>query len=454
MTAAANHNGTLNVLMVNASQTSGGAGRVGGTLAAGLRRTGHAVQAFVASNGTGDPSCHVVRHWRLATATRWLRAHGLPELGEVGSLLWSCHSAFATSDVLHLHNLHGDYLSLMSLPLWGRSKPIVWTLHDFWPLTGNCAAPRTCTRWRASCGRCPATGVYPMASTDRSRFFRRLKPWLISQARPQLIAPSRWLAEQVRAVPALGRLSIRVIPNPIDTELFVPATDRAALRAQLGLATDAPLVVMAGMNWSDPAKGGADAVTALRAAARRIPRLQLLVIGTESDELLARSGLSGRALPAQCEQHALAVAYACADVCLFPSRAENYPLTPLEAMACGTPVVAYAVGGLPEQIGTGQTGFLAQAGQPLELTRGLLSCAQDAAHARALGAAGRSFVQRTCSLTAVTTQYVDEYARAIRSWSGRRDARPRRSRGIFAIRVSRALGWEPGTPAALRRELP
>jgi len=96
-----------------------------------------------------------VRHWRLSFLQQWLSRAGLPDLGHIASFLWRCRAEYAAADVVHLHNLHGDYLSLLALPLWGRDKPLVWTLHDAWPLTGNCAYPRDCPRWRAGCGRCP-----------------------------------------------------------------------------------------------------------------------------------------------------------------------------------------------------------------------------------------------------------------------------------------------------------
>lgn len=434
----------LNVLMIAAQQTGGGAGRAGERLGQALREHGHSAVSFVRDNLAADPHCRQPAFWRTRPLAKWLAQRGFPELGHVESLLWPCHADFAAADVLHLNNIHGEFLSLSALPLWGWAKPIVWTLHDFWALTGNCATPRGCTRWRNACGSCPLTGVYPMAERDRSSIYRRLKPHLIRAARPRLVTPSRWLSDRVREVAALRHLPVRVIRYAIDTDAFAPAALREPLRRRFGLASDRPTIVMSGNSWLDPFKGPADAVRALRRVHESTRTAQLLIIGTGSERLLAATGLPGVALPFLRERAALAEAYAAADVCLFPSRAENYPLTVLESLASGTPVVAYAVGGIPEQIEPDRTGFLARDGDADGLADGLRCALGSEAWRRAAAAAGRAFVERTSGVDVVRGQYEDEYRRAIAAWRRRRGRiTPRSEPGRWSKRIARALGWEP-----------
>ncbi len=445
----------LNVLMIAAQQTGGGAGRAGERLAQALREQGHSAISFVRDNLTADPHCRQPSFWRTRPLANWLAQRGFPDVGHVESLLWPCHADFAAADVLHLNNIHGEFLSLPGLPLWGWAKPIVWTLHDFWALTGNCATPRGCTRWRQACGSCPLTGVYPMAERDRSSIYRRLKPHLIRAARPRLVTPSRWLAERVREVTALRHVPVRVIRYPIDTDAFTPAALREPLRRRFGLAPDRPTIVMSGNSWLDPFKGPADAVRALRRLRESTETAQLLVIGTGSERLLAATGLSGIALPFLRERSALAEAYAAADVCLFPSRAENYPLTVLESLASGTPVVAYDVGGIPEQIESGVTGFIASDGDVDALAAGLRRALGSEPWRRAAAAAGRAFVVRTSAVDVVRTQYTDEYRRAIAAWLRRRGrTTPRSEPGHWSKRIARALGWEPAHRLRPAREQP
>ncbi len=432
----------LRVLMVNAYHTGGGAGRVSEQLGAWLRAEGCDVRAYVRANPAGDPSCHRGGHWRLDGLAARLAAAGLPELGQLASLLWRFRPEFADADVLHWHNLHGEYLSLLALPLWGCEKPIVWTLHDMWPLTGNCATPMGCQRWRRGCGHCPLTGVYPMSPVDRSRLYRWLKPRLIAAARPRLVTPSRWLAERVAAVPQLARLPVRVIPHAVDTLAFNASTSRRDARQRWGLPPDSPTVIMAGANWSDPKKGAAEGVAAVRACAARISGLQLLIVGAGADQLLSRSGLSGAAVPFIDRRAELVLAYRAGDVCLFPSRAENYPLTVLEAQACGTPVVAFNVGGVAEQIVDGVTGRLVDDGSVGALTDALRSVFESR-EAAGMPTAARAWVEQHASPAIVTRAYLEEYRAAIAAWRRRHPGRAvRLRRSALARAIAARLGWE------------
>ncbi len=102
----------LNILMIAAQQTGGGAGRCGEQLAESLRAQGHGVTSFVRDNPNGDPHSRQALYWRTRPLAKWLNSVGFPEIGHVESLLWRCHADYA-ADVLHLHNIHGEYLSLL-----------------------------------------------------------------------------------------------------------------------------------------------------------------------------------------------------------------------------------------------------------------------------------------------------------------------------------------------------
>jgi glycosyltransferase involved in cell wall biosynthesis len=430
----------MNVLMVSTQPSRGGAGRVTELLTFGLRQAGCNVHAFVRDNPDALPTCHQIRHWRVTPMMRWLSRRGLPELGNLTALLWRYLPEFATADVVHLHNLHGEYVSIAALPLWGFDKPLVWSLHDEWLHTGNCAFPRGCTRWRQSCGHCPQRGLYPMADIDRSRLYRWLKPRLAVAARPRLVPCSHWLSDRVRDDVHLRKLPLEVVPNPVPADVFRPVADRAAVRRRLGLDPTAPTVVQVGCLYSDPRKNAADAVVSLRRAAEQVPNLQLLAVGPTSDRLRAETGLPGRALPTIRERDRLAEAYGCGDLCLFPSRADNYPLTVIEAMACGTPVVAYAAGGVVDQVRPLETGLLAADGCVDELAAGVVRLAQSRDLARQLGAAAREFVVTHLSVAAIAARFQGVYGRAIAAWRRRHGGRsPRRRVGAFAGRMRTLL---------------
>lgn len=461
----------LRVLMVNTYQTAGGAGRVGQTLANMLRDAGHRVDAFVAANPTGDPHSRNASHWRFAGLARRLSRWGFSDLAHLPSFAWRLRPEFAAADVIHLHNLHGDYVSLLALPLWGLHKPIVWTLHDNWALTGNCATPRGCTRWRAGCGRCPELGRYPLGAVDRTRFYRWLKPRLIAASGAELVCPSRWLERRVACVRELARLRRRVVNNGVDLATFRPLADRAVARMRLSLAPGRPTVIVVGVTWSDPNKGGADAARALAAAAIAAPQLQVIVVGDGAESLrdaVRRAWTaaaaprtpraaplcsllddrSWRCIPFVSDRAVLAELYGAADVCLFPSRGENYPLTVLESLACGAPVVAYDVGGVPEQVDDGRTGRIVADGDAAALGAALGALLSDPHRLREMSAAAARSAATVADALHMRDRYLGVYYDAIARWRALRGERPTAPRSAARRAAARPPGLDDSRAVA------
>ena len=181
---------------------------------------------------------------------------------------------------------------------------------------------------------------------------------------------------------------IEIVPPGVDHHLFSPGDQRAA-RAELGLDAG-PVLLFAGR--IQPLKGADVAIRTLAVLSReRSPRERssqerpsdragppatLLLVGgpsgVEGDAELARLhhlvadlGLSGRVKFVPPQPHGrLALYYRAADVCLVPSRSESFGLVALEAAACGTPVVASAVGGLSTLVAHGVSGFLVEGRDP------------------------------------------------------------------------------------------
>jgi glycosyltransferase involved in cell wall biosynthesis len=113
----------------------------------------------------------------------------------------------------------------------------------------------------------------------------------------------------------------------------------------------------------------------------------------------------------------LALAYSAADVFVCPSRQENLPNTVLESLACGTPVVAFPVGGIPDMVEHGVNGWLAQAYDTAELARGISLLLNDAELRQRMGEAGRKKVEQTYAAPVIARRHIALYeeilARAI-----------------------------------------
>lgn len=255
-------------------------------------------------------------------------------------------------DVLHLHNLHGGYFDLELLPQLSASVPVVITLHDAWLMTGHCAHGITCERWRMGCGKCPDLTLYPAVLRDATAYNWKRKQRIAARSVLHVATPSAWLMAQVQAsLLAQGLVEGRVIPNGVDLSVFEPG-DKLKAREALGLPHDVHILVSVGFSMRvNPFKDFSTLVSSLaRLGARpRSKGVIIIVIGDEGAQ--DRFGdVELRFAGRLSEPAALASYYQAADLYLHPARADTFPSSVLEALACGCPVIGSAVGGVPEQV--------------------------------------------------------------------------------------------------------
>ncbi len=297
--------------------------------------------------------------------------HGLEDMAfpNTAGLLERCP---ALPDVVHCHNLHGGYFDLRELAAISRRVPLILNLRDTWLLTGHCGYFIDCQRWRHGCGHCPDLHRYPPVRRDGTAANWQRKAAIFAQCRVAVTAPSQWLLDQARES-MLQAEEYRLIPNGIDLEAFRPG-DRAADRARLGLPAEVPVVMVAAASrrnvYKDPETQAAG-LRALAAAWNGPARPVVLCVGAAPDPS-GFGGLTVHAEPYQSHPGALAACYRAADVFVHTARAEAFGKTVTEAMACGTPVVASAVGGIPEQLSDGREGFLCPPGDAAALAARLL----------------------------------------------------------------------------------
>ena len=265
-------------------------------------------------------------------------------------------------DLLHGNNLHGAYFDLRRLPDLARQVPIALTLHDFWSLTGHCGSPMGCTRWQIGCGQCPDLTLYPPVKRDNTAANYRRKREAFTAARVFPICTSQWMRRCIETSPLSAVADqARVIHLGVDTTVFRPAADRSAARRRLGLPEDAAVVMFAASTGKkNPFKDYATLEKATRQVAERgvgRPLWFLLVGGEPVRERLGPATVLG--LGHLHDREEMAGCYQSADVFMHATLADTWGLTITEALACGTPVVATALGGIPEQVIDGATGLLA-----------------------------------------------------------------------------------------------
>ncbi len=424
----------MHVLQVSTATIGGGASRVMLQLHAAWRarglgttvltrhrlpeQAGQDVVTLAELLGEGDGALPRAHWYAAARAERWLNwphlhtsTRRLPR-----TALWR------QADVVHLHNLHGEYFNYLHLPRLGLAKPLVWTLHDMWALTGWCTFTRDCDRWETGCHHCPQLKELAqlrrrpwLNPPDRTQPAWRAKARAFGQTRLHVVAPSRWLHERA-AKSILRGAALHYLPNGVDLETFRPL-DKAAARAQLGLPPQAAVVLFSATTLHNRRKGFEVLLHALRQL--QVDRdWWLLTVG--SDLRGAGQTYPGPYLGLGFvnDDARLNLAYNAADVVALPSLAENHPLVLLEALAAGTPAAAFDVGGASEITRHEQTGYLARYGQADDLARGLAWTMADADRRAALGRNCRALAKAEFDEALMVERYLALYAEA------KRDGRP------------------------------
>ena len=270
------------------------------------------------------------------------------------------HPAVAAADVINLHWV-ATFLDPRAIRrLVDTGKPVVWTLHDERTYTGGCHYRAGCEGFTAGCERCPqlrtALAHLPprlLAATHRS----------LRDAPLCFVTPSHWLGEELERSSLFNPAwhTRRVIPNGIDVHRFAPRGAKAALRERLGLPRQGLGIVVGSDSLKEKRKGFAEARAALQALARQlattVPDLPPPFVVTFGHGEPKVDGLACHHLGPQDLDGVIGILSA-ADVFLSMTREDNLPNTIMEAIACGLPVVATRVGGVPDMVEHGRQGWL------------------------------------------------------------------------------------------------
>lgn len=279
--------------------------------------------------------------------------------------------AIVDADVIHMHNFHGGQASLRDLKTLLSFKPVVWTLHDMWPITGHCAYSLNCERWMMGCGKCPYMSLYPGIKIDTSGFLWRFKKKSFNDVYPLIITPSRWLKDKVEKS-ILSHCRAKIIHNAVDDSTFYPLPKTKA-REQLGLTKDDFILLFAvqggsGNSW----KGFTYAVEALKQLQNSKKKVTLICLGNKKEsESLVQKNVKIKNIGYVESESSMRTYYSAADAYLLPSMADNSPLGIIESLACGTPVVAFDIGGIPELVDHLKTGYIAEYKNAKDLSNGI-----------------------------------------------------------------------------------
>jgi glycosyltransferase involved in cell wall biosynthesis len=410
------------VKVVHLSHTDGGAGagRAAYRIHSALRSLEVDSRMLVSEKRTADPFVKAISstglgHWRVRVA-EYLEARTGRALACDASVFLSpasygyFHPARAAvvrdADVVAAYWINGAYIAPESLA--AINKPLVWRLSDVWPFTGGCHYPGTCERFESQCGDCPQLRQPGPEDATHRLWLRKKEAWCALDL--TVVAPSNWMAGLARRSSLFADRRVEVIPTGVDLECYRPG-DRSAARARWGLPQDRLLILFGAMSPTDDVrKGYRELRRALEVVARSplASRVLAVVFGNEaplSQDLPVPAVSLGRLQG----DDALVAAYNCADLVVVPSLEDNLPNVALEAMACGAPVAAFDVCGMPDLVVEGWNGRLAALGVPDSLGRVLVELLSDSAGLAVMRANARQHAVGRYSLRGQAQSYLRLY---------------------------------------------
>jgi len=382
-----------------------------------LRRSGMDSVMVVRHKTTNDPAVQlfgggskverltrIVRRIRHGVHVRSIKNFSGMALrnGDVGGEIYGWIS---DADVINIHQVEGFLDESCLFNAIPASTPVVITLHDLGWVTGGCSYPTSCNRFADQCGACPQ--ISSERDSDITRKFWHLRAANFNRFKEdQLawVADSKWVRSEAERSSLLSA-GVNQIYYGIDTNIFHPG-DRSAAKRALGLSCDHPTIMFAAASVEDERKGVSLLIDAINGCADG-SEWQLLTAG--GGHIRFPSGIRHLHAGAINSEEVMASLYRAADVFVMPSKEEAFGQTALEAVSCGTPVVAFAVGGIPEIVVPGTNGVLVHDINSDGLQRGILSLLDNTSLRRTWPFVAKSWVEQRFSYAHNARQYTELY---------------------------------------------
>lgn len=423
---------SFSIVHLSTSDTEGGAAIAAYRLNTGLNRIGQNSSMFVKEQRSDDqcvkvasrPGHKIVRRlWekRISLAQRPY-VSSRPKMLEQFSddrTPFPHHlvDEMPSADILNLHWISGfvDYRAFFqSLPF---GTPIVWTLHDQNPFTGGCHYSLGCEKFTVQCGSCPQLGSHSVNDLS-SRVFRRKQTSFggLDRERVCIVAPSQWMKEEVEKSGLLSDFDVEVIPYGVDVGVFRPR-DRVVAREFFDLPESSKIILFVAQSVNNYRKG----FDLLAAALNELSIENVVLASVGGGEAELNSVHQHASIGQLTSDQIMSYAYSAADLFVIPTRADNLPNVVMEAMACGTPVIGFDVGGVPDMVRSGSTGLLAKPENVAELRDAIRKLLSDEDFRQHLAAECRRVVLAEYQIEMQAEQYMSLYERMLEkstsSWS-------------------------------------
>ncbi|MGD0038765.1 MAG: glycosyltransferase, partial [Bacteroidota bacterium] len=333
------------------------------------------------------------------------------------------------ADIINLHWIL-SYQSPSTLSrLFALNKPIVWTFHDFWPMTGGCHFPAGCLKYRQDCSVCH------LLENDGEELPKRLlqdKKDIFRRSPLTIVCPSRWLAAAAQSSAVFRDFRVETIPYSLDTN-FYDTRFRDTAKAHLGISPKTVVLMFVADNIEEKRKGWSElqqvillCVADERLRARQNDPPMVLAVAGSTSKAIQQLEIPVVSLGYLDTEQKMRMAYSAADIFILPSLEDNLPNTLLEAMSCGVVPVTFDVGGIPDVVHDGVNGILVEAGNCTKMAKEILRLAFDIKLRDVLGAQSRATAVTDHALAVQAKQYIELYSELISQHSEPRKENLRR----------------------------
>ena len=413
----------MKIVHVNTSEQWGGAALAANRIHKALLASGIDSQMAVIRKTSDNPSVHAIlseeeEHERRVRwgVTRKMVFEKYPDYDK--NIIFSPQISHSSTyrkinelkaDIIHLHWIAEEFISIAGLA--GLKAPVVWTLHDTWAFTGGCHAFK-CKKFKKECGSCPL--LRSDNPLDMSHISFKQKENAYKKMQATIVASSKHLQEDIKSSTLLGLNKIKHIPHCLDMDFFSSEMKNINdIRKNLSVPENSRVVLFGASDPDiDKLKGYDLLVEALE---------KLKKMGEENIFCLVFGANKNLPLPYPSKdlgylgQEFLPFIYSCADVFVCSSRAESFSNTTLESLSCGTPVVGFDIGGIPDMVEHLVSGYVAKPEDATDLAKGMQYVLADEERRKKMGLSARKMVEKQYSMTGVAKEYITLYEEVLQN---------------------------------------
>lgn len=315
------------------------------------------------------------------------------------------------SHILHLHWISKfiDYPSFFrSIP---DSLPLVWTLHDMNPFTGGCHYAWECERYKSNCCHCPQLNNSSADDLSYKNFL--IKKKLLKNKNLHIVADSYWLQKEAESSTILSNVkSFQTIHYGLDTQAFIPKNKQ---NCQIALGIDPKSIVIGfgAESITNKRKGLDELFNALSSIASKDNNIVVISFGNGKAKI-DNPYLTFKQLGFVESPNLLSLIYSASDIFIIPSLYEAFGQTALEAMACGTPVIGFNTGGIPDMVYPRKTGLLAKPQDSKDLGKQIQWMITHPEERKKMGLNARQLVEQKYTVEIQAEKYVALYKKLAR----------------------------------------